>query len=53
MNKSQEPAVMQLRAKIKIGEALKQHYNAWYGEEVKEISEDISEEIVEEEVEDG
>ena len=37
MNKSQELAVMQLRAKIKTDEILKQHYNAWYGEEVKEV----------------
>ena len=38
MNKSQELAVMQLRAKIKIDETLKQHYNAWYGEEVEEVT---------------
>ena len=45
MNKSQEQAVMQLRAKLKIDEALKQHYNAWYGEEVKEVAvEEIEEE---------
>ena len=44
MNKSQEQAVMQLRAKIKIDEALKQHYNSWYGEEVKEVEEQPEEE---------
>ena len=44
MNKSQELAVMQLRAKIKIDEALKRHYNAWYGEEVKEVTEQPEEE---------
>ena len=37
MNKSQDLAVMKLRAKIKIEEALKQHYNAWYGKEVQEV----------------
>ena len=49
MNKAQEQAVQQLRAKIKIGEELKKHYTSWYGKEVKEIGEKISEEIEEEE----
>ena len=44
MNKSHEQAVMQLRAKIKIDEALKQHYITWYGEEVKEVEEQPEEE---------
>ncbi len=33
MNKSQELAVMQMKAKIKIEELLKQHDAAWNGEE--------------------
>ena len=50
MNKSQDLAVMQLRAKIKIEEALKQHYNTWYGEEVEEVApEERKAPVVEEE----
>ena len=35
MNKSQELAVMILRAKINVKEILKQHQNSWYGQEPK------------------
>ena len=38
MNKSQQLAVMILRAKIKTEETLKQHVQAWYGQEPKEVS---------------
>ena len=33
MNKSQKLAVMQLRAKMNVKELLKQHENAWHGQE--------------------
>ena len=37
MNKSQELAVQQLRAKIKIKELLQQHDVAWNGQEPKMV----------------
>ena len=37
MNKSQELAVMKLRAKIKTQEAIKQHLDSWYGQEPKVV----------------
>jgi len=39
MNKSQELAVMKLRAKIKTEETMKQHQQAWYGKEPEVIEE--------------
>ena len=33
MNKSQELAVMKLRAKIKVEETMKQHQQAWHGKD--------------------
>lgn len=36
MNKSQELAVMLLRAKIKVKELLEQHEQAWNGEIIEE-----------------
>jgi len=44
MNKSQELEVMVMRAEIAADEAVKQHFMAWYGEDI---------EVVEEEVDDG
>ena len=35
MNKSQKLAVMRLRAKMNVKEIMKQHQNAWYGQEPK------------------
>ena len=40
MNKSQELAVMQLRAKIKVQELLEQHDQAWNGQEVEVVEEE-------------
>ena len=48
MNKSQELLVMQIRAKIKAQEALKQHQDAWYGQE-PEIIKNVEKPKVEEE----
>ena len=42
MNKQQELDVMLLRAKMKVEEELKQHEQAWRGEEV-EIMEEVEE----------
>ena len=39
MNKSQELAVMLLRAKMNVQELLKQHQNSWYGQEPKVVKE--------------
>jgi len=39
MNKSQELAIMQLRAKMKIKELLEQHDVAWNGQEPKMVDE--------------
>ena len=43
MNKSQDLAVMQLRAKIKVKELLEQHDVAWNGQEaiVEEEEDDV------------
>ncbi len=38
MNKSQQLAMMILRAKIKTKETLKQHVQAWYGQEPREVN---------------
>ena len=43
MNKSQELAVMILRAKIKTEETMKQHQQSWSGQE-PEVVEDVEEE---------
>ena len=40
MNKSQELAVMQLRAKIKVQELLDKHEQAWEGEEAVVVDEE-------------
>ena len=40
MNKSQEIAVMQMRAKIKVEELLKQHDIAWNGEDPVVVEEE-------------
>ena len=40
MNKSQDLAVMQLRAKIKVKELLEQHDVAWNGQETVKEEED-------------
>ena len=37
MNMSQELAVMKLRAKIKVDEAMKQYMTRWYGQEPEMI----------------
>ena len=42
MNKSQDLAVMQLRAKIKVKELLEQHDVAWNGEELIVVDEEES-----------
>ena len=39
MNKSQELAVMILRAKIKTEETMKQHGQSWFGQEPEVIEE--------------
>jgi len=49
MNMSQELAVMKLRAKIKVDEAMKQYMTRWYGQE----PEMIEGEKQEQEVDDG
>ena len=41
MNKSQELAVQQLRAKIKIKELLQQHDVAWNGQEPKMVEKKV------------
>jgi len=41
MNKSQELAVQQLRAKIKIQELLQQHDVAWNGQEPKMVEKKV------------
>jgi len=49
MNKSQELVVMQLRAKIKVDEAMQQYMTRWHGQE----PEIIEGEKPEQEVDDG
>jgi len=52
MNKSQELAVQQLRAKKNVQELLKQHQASWYGQEPKMI-EDVKKSVKDEGVEDA
>jgi len=47
MNKSQELAVQQLRAKMNVQELLKQHQATWHGQEPKMIEEKVSQELPE------
>ena len=39
-NKSQDLAIMQLRAKIKVQELLEQHDQAWHGQEAEVVEEE-------------